>query len=114
MQAFADEIGIPFLETSAKNATNVEQAFMTMAGEIKNRCASRSQQSHGCVTPGRAIDSNMHILPVWAHQRVLCGLHSWATISSGRSMCFISFLMFCTWGKAGSAPSEQTLAGNVP
>lgn len=36
-QAFADEIGIPFLETSAKNATNVEQAFMTMAGEIKNR-----------------------------------------------------------------------------
>ncbi|KAI7996754.1 GTP-binding protein YPTM2 [Camellia lanceoleosa] len=25
--AFADEIGIPFLETSAKNATNVEQAF---------------------------------------------------------------------------------------
>jgi hypothetical protein len=35
---FADEIGIPFLETSAKNATNVEQAFMTMAAEIKNRC----------------------------------------------------------------------------
>ena len=38
-QAFADEIGIPFLETSAKNATNVEQAFMTMAAEIKNRRA---------------------------------------------------------------------------
>jgi hypothetical protein len=37
-QAFADEIGIPFLETSAKNSTNVEQAFMTMAAEIKNRC----------------------------------------------------------------------------
>ena len=36
-KAFADEIGIPFLETSAKNATNVEQAFMTMAGEIKTR-----------------------------------------------------------------------------
>ena len=27
-KAFADEIGIPFLETSAKNASNVEQAFM--------------------------------------------------------------------------------------
>ncbi|KAL3159544.1 hypothetical protein ABBQ38_009960 [Trebouxia sp. C0009 RCD-2024] len=40
-KAFADEIGIPFLETSAKNATNVEQAFMTMAGEIKNRMASQ-------------------------------------------------------------------------
>lgn len=38
-KAFADEIGIPFLETSAKNATNVEQAFMTMAAEIKNRYA---------------------------------------------------------------------------
>ena len=37
-QAFADEIGIPFMETSAKNATNVEQAFMAMAAEIKNRC----------------------------------------------------------------------------
>ena len=37
VQAFADEIGIPFLETSAKNATNVEQAFMTMAAEIKSR-----------------------------------------------------------------------------
>lgn len=41
LKAFADEIGIPFLETSAKNATNVEQAFMTMAAEIKNRCAAR-------------------------------------------------------------------------
>ncbi|KAJ4894870.1 Ras-related protein RABD2b [Raphanus sativus] len=27
-QAFADELGIPFLETSAKNATNVEEAFI--------------------------------------------------------------------------------------
>lgn len=44
-QAFADEIGIPFLETSAKNATNVEQAFMTMAAEIKNRCEPLYLQS---------------------------------------------------------------------
>ncbi|XP_065806279.1 zRAB1B, member RAS oncogene family a isoform X1 [Labrus bergylta] len=34
---FADSLSIPFLETSAKNATNVEQAFMTMAAEIKKR-----------------------------------------------------------------------------
>ncbi|KAJ7528903.1 hypothetical protein O6H91_15G025100 [Diphasiastrum complanatum] len=40
-KAFADEIGIPFLETSAKNATNVEQAFMTMTADIKNRMASQ-------------------------------------------------------------------------
>ena len=35
MQEFADGLEIPFLETSAKNATNVEQAFLTMAAEIK-------------------------------------------------------------------------------
>uniref|UniRef100_A0A8B9JDZ1 RAB1A, member RAS oncogene family a n=1 Tax=Astyanax mexicanus TaxID=7994 RepID=A0A8B9JDZ1_ASTMX len=37
---FADSLGIPFLEASAKNATNVEQAFMTMAAEIKKRMGS--------------------------------------------------------------------------
>mmetsp|Transcript_1324 Transcript_1324/g.3545 ORF Transcript_1324/g.3545 Transcript_1324/m.3545 type:complete len:122 (-) Transcript_1324:640-1005(-) len=37
---FADSLGIPFLETSAKNSTNVEQAFITMAAEIKARMAS--------------------------------------------------------------------------
>ena len=46
-KAFADEIGIPFLETSAKNATNVEQAFMTMAGEIKTRMASQLALNQG-------------------------------------------------------------------
>ncbi|GAY62143.1 hypothetical protein CUMW_215480 [Citrus unshiu] len=40
-KAFADEIGIPFMETSAKSATNVEQAFMAMAASIKNRMASQ-------------------------------------------------------------------------
>lgn len=37
MQEFADQLNIPFLETSAKNATNVEQAFLTMAKQIKDR-----------------------------------------------------------------------------
>jgi Ras-related protein Rab-1A len=37
---FADDIGIPFLETSAKSASNVEEAFLTMASElIKQRIA---------------------------------------------------------------------------
>ncbi|KAJ4811642.1 Ras-related protein Rab-1A [Rhynchospora pubera] len=40
-KAFANEMGIPFMETSAKNATNVEQAFMAMAAAIKNRMASQ-------------------------------------------------------------------------
>ncbi|TFY82289.1 hypothetical protein EWM64_g1720 [Hericium alpestre] len=34
---FADQLSIPFLETSAKSATNVEQAFLTMAKQIKDR-----------------------------------------------------------------------------
>ncbi|THU61977.1 hypothetical protein C4D60_Mb01t00290 [Musa balbisiana] len=40
-KAFADEIGIPFLEASAKDSTNVEKAFMTMAADIKDRMASQ-------------------------------------------------------------------------
>ena len=46
-KAFADEIGVPFLETSAKNATNVEDAFMTMAGEIKKRMATAPAMEQG-------------------------------------------------------------------
>jgi hypothetical protein len=39
-------MGIPFMETSAKNATNVEQAFMAMAASIKTRYI-RTQLSVG-------------------------------------------------------------------
>lgn len=34
-QAYADEIGIPFLETSAKESINVEEAFLAMSSAIK-------------------------------------------------------------------------------
>ncbi|XP_044538578.1 ras-related protein Rab-1B-like [Gracilinanus agilis] len=34
---FADSMGIPFLETSAKNSINVEKVFFTMASVIKRR-----------------------------------------------------------------------------
>lgn len=46
-KTFADELRIPFLETSAKNATNVEQAFLTMATEIKNRMVSTNSGGPG-------------------------------------------------------------------
>lgn len=49
-QEFADQLQIPFLETSAKNATNVEQAFMTMATEIKR--AQGPDTPHGGSTTG--------------------------------------------------------------
>jgi len=41
-KAFAEKLEIPFLETSAKAATNVEKAFLTMAAEIKNSVASQT------------------------------------------------------------------------
>ena len=31
---FADDLGVAFLETSAKTAKNVEEAFLTMAGNL--------------------------------------------------------------------------------
>lgn len=34
---FADSLGIQFIETSAKNTTNVEKAFFMLANEIKGR-----------------------------------------------------------------------------
>jgi Ras-related protein Rab-1A len=38
-KSFADKLDIPFLETSAKQGSNVEKAFLTMAAEIKNSMA---------------------------------------------------------------------------
>jgi Ras-related protein Rab-1A len=39
---FADSLGLTFLETSAKNAQNVEQAFLTMASQIQARVGQQS------------------------------------------------------------------------
>lgn len=42
---FADSLSIPFLETSALSSTNVEQAFYTMARQIKAQMANSSNNS---------------------------------------------------------------------
>ncbi|KAJ9599813.1 hypothetical protein L9F63_009853 [Diploptera punctata] len=58
---YADQLGIPFLETSAKNATNVEQAFMTMAAEIKNRVgppSSAAEPTKVKIEQGTPIQTN--------------------------------------------------------
>lgn len=61
-KAFADSLDIPFLETSAKNATNVEKAFLTMAAEIKNRIANQPQvkapAKGNVVVSGEQVSSN--------------------------------------------------------
>ncbi|KAJ2614821.1 ras GTPase [Coemansia sp. RSA 1365] len=41
---FAESLSIPFLETSAKNSSNVEKAFMTMAKQIKDRMGASNVQ----------------------------------------------------------------------
>lgn len=58
-QEFADSLGIPFLETSAKNASNVEQAFLTMARQIKERMGSSTQQNKEklSITPGTNVNT---------------------------------------------------------
>lgn len=57
-KAFADKLEIPFLETSAKNSTNVETAFLTMASEIKNTAVNQPsmKQTKSEVVVGRGAD----------------------------------------------------------
>lgn len=46
-KAFAGTLSIPFLETSAKSAINVEQAFFMMASNIKKSIADKPSPVHG-------------------------------------------------------------------
>jgi Ras-related protein Rab-1A len=52
-QEFADSLGIPFLETSAKSASNVEQAFLTMARQIKERMGTATVNNKPTVQVGQ-------------------------------------------------------------
>ncbi|KAI4227780.1 MAG: hypothetical protein L6R36_002133 [Xanthoria steineri] len=54
---FADSLGIPFLETSAKNASNVEQAFLTMARQIKERMGTTTVNNKPTVQVGQGQGS---------------------------------------------------------
>jgi Ras-related protein Rab-1A len=58
---FADSLGIEFVETSAKNATNVEKAFMTMSAQIKARMKTQPATDKGKgtkLTPGASVGGN--------------------------------------------------------
>ena len=58
---FADSLGIEFVETSAKNATNVEKAFMTMSAQIKARMKAQPATDKGKgtkLTPGASFGGN--------------------------------------------------------
>lgn len=47
-QALADELGIPFMEVSAKSNINVEKAFFSLASDIKKRIIDTAKTD----TPG--------------------------------------------------------------
>lgn len=53
-QALADELGIPFLEVSAKSNINVDQAFYSLASDIKKRLidSARTEQATSKVDVG--------------------------------------------------------------
>ncbi|KAJ4305336.1 GTP-binding protein [Kalmusia sp. IMI 367209] len=53
-QALADELGIPFLEVSAKSNINVDQAFYSLAADIKKRLidSARTETSTSKVDVG--------------------------------------------------------------
>ncbi|CEP08920.1 hypothetical protein [Parasitella parasitica] len=55
---FAETTNISLLETSAKDATNVEQAFLTMAKQIKDRMGSTMQQTQAKATVKVGQDIN--------------------------------------------------------
>jgi len=44
---FADSVEMEYIETSAKNSTNVEKAFMAMASQIKQRMANQPLPTAG-------------------------------------------------------------------
>jgi Ras-related protein Rab-1A len=51
---FAEELGIPYIETSAKSAKNVEEAFLTMAGQLIKQKAAAGD--NGAKSTAQGID----------------------------------------------------------
>jgi Ras-related protein Rab-1A len=66
-QAYADKLGIHFLETSAKTSTNVEAAFLTIAKDLIKMTESRPAQGAGGSAPaqgGGAASGAVTLKPV--------------------------------------------------
>ena len=50
-QQLADELGIPFLEVSAKTNTNIDKAFYNLAADIKKRIIDTSKTEQAGAGP---------------------------------------------------------------
>ncbi|KAF8473116.1 ATP synthase regulation protein NCA2-domain-containing protein [Kalaharituber pfeilii] len=55
-QQLADELGIPFLEVSAKTNINVEKAFYSLASDIKKRIMDNARQEDRSANTGNLVD----------------------------------------------------------
>jgi len=60
-QALADELGIPFMEVSAKGNINVEKAFFTLATQIKKRIIDTQGSTGAQVGAGNQKSTNVNV-----------------------------------------------------
>ena len=58
-QALADELGVPFLEVSAKSNINIDKAFYSLAADIKKRLvdSTKNDQQGAAVNVGEKSGS---------------------------------------------------------
>lgn len=55
-QQLADELGIPFMEVSAKSNINVEKAFFNLAADIKKRIMDTTRAEERAGGAGNTVD----------------------------------------------------------
>ena len=55
-QQLADELGIPFMEVSAKSNINVEKAFYSLAADIKKRIVDTNKSEQGGAGGGQGVN----------------------------------------------------------
>ncbi|ELU37010.1 small GTP-binding protein [Rhizoctonia solani AG-1 IA] len=130
---FADQLSIPFLETSAKNATNVEQAFLTMAKQIKDRMGSTTSTTNNTkantITPGQSVNQQSsggceardrgHVALSW----LFTALYSrWDTRGVEMNACpativntqSLRLYVILTNGSRDTSPKDATYTSSLP
>ena len=60
-KAYADQLGIKFIETSAKESKNVDSAFITMSNEIKTRVQKNDTPGLNDIAPSKKIQPGQNV-----------------------------------------------------
>ena len=72
-QALADELGIPFLEVSAKSNINVEKAFYSLAADIKKKLSdTQAKEQAGAGGSGGQGNVNVADSGSWGNTSGKC------------------------------------------